>query len=512
MGYHPQHRKGRARSHQLGYGRTAALSDIAALSQSEALSDTTALSDTIVALATAPGKSGIGVIRLSGPQSTMIAESLGAGELQPRTAKFCHFVSRASDSSSAHSQSGANSQLKEETIDTGLALFFANPNSFTGEDVVEIQAHGSPVTLKRLIRESLQLGARLAEPGEFSQRAFLNGRIDLAQAEAIADLIASGSESAARAATKSLEGAFSKIVNGIANRTVELRKYVEAAIDFAEEEIDFLSDGKIESALKETQIDISNCLEEGRRGQKLLDGLSLVILGAPNAVKSSLLNHFSGSDRAIVTDIAGTTRDTLSETIDLDGLAVTITDTAGLNANPDAVEELGIKRALDSATKADHLLVMFDANTDSAKSALELIGKYQPGLEQQLSITLVANKIDLSGDLEGHWDSGKYDSLTIYGTSLKEGKGLNQLTQHLKDIAGLTDSEPAFSARTRHIHALESAQQHIDTGLELLLTDQAGELIAEELKLGHTQLQSITGVFSTDDLLGEIFSSFCVGK
>lgn len=456
------------------------------------------LSETIVALATAPGKSGIGVIRLSGPQSTQIAESLGAGQLQPRTAKFCHFVGHTLGSS-------------EETIDTGLALFFPNPNSFTGEDVVEIQAHGSPVTLKRLIRESLQLGARLAEPGEFSQRAFLNGRIDLAQAEAIADLIASGSESAARAATKSLEGVFSKIVNGIAEQAVELRKYVEASIDFAEEEIDFLSDGKIEAALKTLQTDIGNCLEEGRRGQKLLDGLSLVILGAPNAGKSSLLNFFSGRDRAIVTDIAGTTRDTLSETIDLDGLAVTITDTAGLNATPDVVEELGIKRALESAAKADHLLIMFDASQDDADSALNLVKKYQPELEQKTSLSLVANKIDLSDDPEGEWAVEGSDT-QIFGTSLKENMGLKQLTQHLKDIAGLTDNEPAFSARTRHIHALESAQQHIETALKLLLSEQAGELIAEELKLAHTELQSITGIFSTDDLLGEIFSSFCVGK
>lgn len=452
------------------------------------------LTETIVALATAPGKSGIGVIRLSGGNSLAIAKSLGAGQLTPRTAKFSKFTD---------AESG-------EVIDSGLSLFFPRPNSFTGEDVVEIQAHGSPVTLKKLIRESLQLGARLADPGEFSQRAFLNNRIDLAQAEAIADLIASGSESAARAATKSLEGVFSKIVNGIAEQTVELRKYVEASIDFAEEEIDFLSDGKIESALKKILSETQECLEEGRRGQKLLDGLSLVILGAPNAGKSSLLNHFSGIDRAIVTDIAGTTRDTLSETIDLDGLAVTITDTAGLNATPDAVEELGIKRAIESATKADHLLIMFDASRENAESTLDLIEKYHSGLSEKVQTTLVANKIDLSANAEGIWD--KDSELPIYGTSLKEARGLKQLTRHLKDIAGLTDAEPSFSARTRHIHALESGLHHLDTALNLLISEQAGELIAEELKLAHTQLQSITGVFTTDDLLGEIFSSFCVGK
>ncbi len=454
--------------------------------------------DTIVALATAPGKSGIGVIRLSGSRSLAIAKSLGAGELHPRRAHFSYF-------SSVSNLAGA----EKEVIDSGLSLYFPKPNSFTGEDVVEIQAHGSPVTLKRLIREALTLGARLAEPGEFSQRAFLNGRIDLAQAEAIADLIASGSESAARAATKSLEGVFSKIVNGIAQQTVDLRKYVEASIDFAEEEIDFLSDGKIEAALDKINQELNDCLEEGRRGQKLLEGLSLVILGAPNAGKSSLLNHFSGSDRAIVTDIAGTTRDTLTETIDLDGLAVTITDTAGLNANPDTVEALGIKRATESALKADHLLVMFDASLDNAKSALQLIEQYQPGLPQKVQTTLIANKIDLSGDIEGLWPDME---LPTYGTSLKQSKGLQQLTRHLKEIAGLSDTEPAFSARTRHIHALESAQQHLEIAHQLLLSEQAGELIAEELKLTHIQLQSITGVFSTDDLLGEIFSSFCVGK
>ncbi len=455
--------------------------------------------DTIVALATAPGKSGIGIIRLSGANSLKIAESIGAGQLQPRTAKFGNFTSAINKQNAS-----------PEVIDSGISLYFPQPNSFTGEDVVEIQAHGSPVTLKRLIRECLTLGARLAEPGEFSQRAFLNGRIDLTQAEAIADLIASGSESSARAATKSLEGVFSNIVNGIANQAVELRKYVEASIDFAEEEIDFLSDGKIEKAIIKIAEDVGDCLEEGRRGQKLLDGLSLVILGAPNAGKSSLLNYFSGTDRAIVTDIAGTTRDTLSETIDLDGLAVTITDTAGLNANPDAVEELGIKRAIQSATKADHLLIMFDASKDSSESSLELLEKYQPGLQKQVSISLIANKIDLSGDKEGLWS--EQDKPAIFGTSLKQSRGVKELTQHLKDIAGLTDTEPAFSARTRHVHALESAQEHIQSSLSLLLNEQAGELIAEELKWAHLKLQSITGVFSTDDLLGEIFSSFCVGK
>ena len=459
------------------------------------------VTETIVALATAPGKSGVGIIRLSGSASLNIAKQLGVGELQTRRAKFSYF-------------SATTKEGHDELIDSGIGIFFPGPNSFTGEDVVEIQAHGSPVTLKRLIRECLKRGARLAEPGEFSQRAFLNGRIDLAQAEAIADLIASGSESAARAATKSLEGVFSKIVTNIANQAVELRKYVEASIDFAEEEIDFLSDGKIEKSLHKINGEISDCLEEGKRGQKLLEGLSLVILGAPNAGKSSLLNYFSGTDRAIVTDIAGTTRDTLSETIDLDGLAVTITDTAGLNATPDAVEELGIKRALSSATKADHLLVMFDANQDSANSTLKLIEKYQPGLQQEVSLSLIANKIDLSKDKPGLWvDPEKVgSSAATFGTSLKEQLGLKEVTQHLKDIAGLTDAEPAFSARSRHIHALEAAQEHIELSLALLLNEQAGELIAEELKLAHTQLQSITGVFTTDDLLGEIFSSFCVGK
>ena len=461
--------------------------------------------DTIVALATAPGKSGIGIIRLSGANSLKIAESIGAAQLQPRTAKFGNFTSAVKNSNTC-----AEKIAEPEVIDSGISLYFPQPNSFTGEDVVEIQAHGSPVTLKRLIRECLALGARLAEPGEFSQRAFLNGRIDLTQAEAIADLIASGSESAARAATKSLEGIFSNIVNGIANQAVELRKYVEASIDFAEEEIDFFSDGKIEKAIIKIAEDVGDCLEEGRRGQKLLDGLSLVILGAPNAGKSSLLNYFSGTDRAIVTGIAGTTRDTLSETIDLDGLAVTITDTAGLNAHPDAVEEIGIKRAIQSATAADHLLIMFDASKDSGESSLELLEKYQPGLQQEVSISLIANKIDLSGDQEGLWS--EQDKLAIFGTSLKQSRGVKELTQHLKDIAGLTDTEPAFSARTRHIHALESAQEHIQSSLSLLLNEQAGELIAEELKGAHLKLQSITGVFSTDDLLGEIFSSFCVGK
>lgn len=446
--------------------------------------------DTIVALATAPGRAGIGVVRLSGPRAFEFAESLGSGKLTPRRAQYCHFLDG------------------DSVIDSGLALGFRGPASFTGEDVVELQIHGSPVTLKKLIECCIDRGARLANPGEFSQRAFLNGKLDLAQAEAIADLISSGSEAAARAAMRSLDGVFSRRIDELADAIIHLRKYVEAAIDFAEEEIDFLGDGKISEQLASLNHRLQDTLNEGRKGQKLLEGLSIVILGEPNAGKSSLLNHFAGSDRAIVTDIAGTTRDTLSETIDLDGLPLTITDTAGLNAKPDAVEKIGIERALESARKADLILVLFDASNRSVEQTRSLLELHQlDGPEQKL--LLVANKSDLQQlptgwqqDTRGRW-------LQI---SVKAKTGISELAEALKEAAGLQGEAPAFSARNRHLIALELAQYHLNQSADQLEQQLAGELVAEELRLAHLALQEITGTFSTDDLLGEIFSSFCVGK
>ena len=456
--------------------------------------------DTIVALATAPGRAGIGVIRLSGPAAARIARELGAANLTPRYAHYCHL------------------REGDEVVDSGLCLYFRAPHSFTGEDVIEIQAHGSPVTLRRLIRLCLGLGARLANPGEFSQRAFLNGRIDLAQAEAIADLIASGSESAARASMRSLDGVFSRIVDQLSQQIIDLRKYVETSIDFAEEEIDFLSDGRIAGELEGIETVLQQALTDGRKGQKLIDGLSLVILGQPNAGKSSLLNYFAGDDRAIVTDIAGTTRDTLSETVDLDGLPVTITDTAGLNSNPDPVEKIGMQKALQSASKADLLLVLFDDSKADPESTLELL-RENNALPADLSkILLVANKIDLSGNAAGPVPGKGTTTTTVPGTegfiriSVKQGLGLSDLVQELKQRAGLEGEAPSFSARARHLLALEWSLQHIQAASTLLEDVQAGELVAEELKLAHLNLQEITGTFRTDDLLGEIFSSFCVGK
>ena len=446
--------------------------------------------DTIVALATAPGRAGIGVIRLSGPKAFAIATELGAANLTPRLAKFCHF------------------QIHGEAVDSGLALAFPGPASFTGEDVVELQAHGSPVTLKQLIRCCLGLGARLANPGEFSQRAFLNGRIDLAQAEAIADLISSGSESAARAAMRSLDGVFSRRIDQLAEQIIELRKYVEAAIDFAEEEIDFLGDGKIASQLQQLLARLEETLAEGKKGQKLLQGLNIVILGEPNAGKSSLLNHFAGDDRAIVTDVAGTTRDTLTETIDLGGLPISITDTAGLNAKPDPVEKIGIERALQSARKADLVLVLFDSNNRSVEQTRSLLQLHQLD-RASADILLVANKTDLSTQTTGWQQDNKGRWL---GISVKQREGLEELAQALHEFAGLQGEAPAFSARDRHLVALQQASSHLQQAIELLANQQAGELVAEELRLGHLALQEITGCFSSDDLLGEIFSSFCVGK
>lgn len=448
--------------------------------------------DTIVALATAPGKSGIGIIRLSGSASLGIVAALGARGLQPRLASYRRI------------------EVGGQPIDSGLFLHFPAPHSFTGEDVVEIQAHGSPVTLRSIIRECIRLGARHANPGEFSQRAFLNDRIDLVQAEAIADLIAAGSEKAALAAHRSLDGAFSKVVDELSQQVVNLRKFVEAAIDFVEEEIDFLSDSTIQVQMLTLLDLLDRSIEEGRRGQRLLAGLNLSILGAPNAGKSSLLNFLAGKDRAIVTDIAGTTRDLLTETIDLDGLAVTLCDTAGLNPNPDPVERIGIERAIKSAKDADHLLVIFDDATSDAASTLRLLAEYDASLAPTGRLTLIANKIDLSGRSAGF--AKNPTDASVLAISVKAGLGLDLLIEHLKELAGVTDTEPAFYARARHIDALSSARDHLKRARAFLVDQNAGELVAEELNLCHQDLQQITGKFSSDDLLGEIFSSFCVGK
>ena len=431
--------------------------------------------DTIAAIATPPGKGGVGVIRLSGPNALSIGEHLSSRTLQKRTAHYAKFNDQTSD-----------------TIDSGLIIYFSGPNSFTGEDVVEIQGHGGPVIQDLLLKEVIRLGARQARAGEFSERAFLNDKIDLAQAEAIADLIDSATAQAAKGAMRSLQGEFSNKVSDLLKDLIYLRMYVEAAIDFPDEEIDFLADDKIRNSIEALQQSLANIIEQAGQGAILRNGLRLVIAGKPNAGKSSLLNALAGHDAAIVTDVAGTTRDIVTETIDIDGLPVHIIDTAGLRDSDDVVEKIGIERARKAIEDADHVLHIIDATDAELDSSLN--GE---------NTTLVYNKIDLNITLE---------SQDICVSALT-GQGLSSLKDHIKKLAGYSiDSETVFTARRRHLTALAFARDAVERGLEQLKTHNAGELLADELLQAQDSLNEITGEFTADDLLGEIFSGFCIGK
>lgn len=443
--------------------------------------------DTIAAVATANGAAGIGVLRVSGAKASAIAQTLLGRAPSPRHAHYTAFRDAA----------GA-------LIDRGLLLHFPQPHSFTGEDVVELQTHGSPVVLGLLLRRICELGARPARAGEFSERAFLNGKLDLAQAEAIADLIASQSEAAARAALRSLDGAFSQRVAELLAGLVDLRVHVEAAIDFPEEEIDFLAAPELRERLDAVSDRLSRLLAETRRGVRLTDGLHVVIVGRPNAGKSSLLNALAAQDRAIVTPIPGTTRDILRESIQVDGVVLTLADTAGLRDSADPVEREGIRRARDELERADVALLVTD--TGSVADDLRLLGPAQSGQTR----LIVRNKIDLVGASPARAETS--DGIVI-DLSAKAGDGLDLLRGELKRLAGDGDAAAgAFSARARHVVALEKVAAHL-AAAELALTEQrAGELAAEELRDAQHQLGELTGEFTSDDLLGAIFSSFCIGK
>lgn len=457
--------------------------------------------DTIVAIATAPGRGGVGIVRVSGPLAAGIAATLVG---QTPTARHAHYASfREAD--------GA-------TIDDGIALFFPGPHSYTGEDVLELQGHGAPLLLDRLQARCIELGARAARPGEFSERAFLNGRMDLAQAEAVADLIAAGSEAAVRAARRSLDGVFSTRVNELVAALTRLRVHVEAAIDFPEEEIDFLDDPRLLARLDETETLLDRLQRDAARGVRLNRGLHAVILGPPNAGKSSLLNALAGSERAIVTEIAGTTRDLLREVISLDGIELTLVDSAGLRDSDDAVEREGVRRARAELDAADLVLaVIDDRQGEAAMSALvQQLKADRPDLGEDNGPTLlrVHNQIDRSHS-QARVEHARTDGLgPRLWLSAKTGDGLPALIDQLILAAGHDAASNAntFSARQRHIDALDRASGHLDRARQRLVMDAAGELAAEELRLAQQALGEITGDVSSDDLLGHIFSSFCIGK
>lgn len=438
--------------------------------------------DTIVAAATPPGRGGIGIVRVSGNLTEHIARALLGSLPEPRTATYRSF---------RDPQGGR--------IDAGIALYYPAPASFTGESVLEVQGHGGPVLVSMIVDAVVALGARNARPGEFSERAFLNDKLDLVQAEAIVDIIDSGTAQAARAATRSLTGAFSGAINDLAAQLQALRIHVEAAIDFPEEEIDFLSDSKLQTRLDECTAAFETLMTRTEQGRVLRDGYQVVIVGKPNAGKSSLLNLLSGQEAAIVTEVAGTTRDILREQIDIDGLAVELVDTAGLRDDPGRIEAEGIRRARQAIENADAVLWIQDA-TEPDQGA---IGETLPA---DIPVVVVRNKIDLAGEAPG--DSGNSVSLSAI-----TGAGVDLLRRRIRLLAGYENQgEGAFTARRRHLEALRRAQGHYRQGLRALEEARAGELLAEELRLSHAALGEITGAVSSDELLGAIFSEFCIGK
>jgi len=454
---------------------------------------------TITAIATATGKGGVGIIRISGPQSKVIAEKISGKVIQqPRTAHYAKFYDD-----------------KNEIIDEGLILYFAAPNSFTGEEVVELQGHGSPVALDRLLKQVIKTGATLAKPGEFSERAFLNGKLDLTQAEAIADLINASSEQAARCAMRSLQGVFSKQIYKLVEELIQLRVFVEAAIDFPDEEIDFLQIEQITSQLKNITQRIESIFHDANRGRLLQEGMTIVIAGKPNAGKSSVLNQLVGEDIAIVTDVAGTTRDVIRQHIHLDGLPLHIVDTAGLRYTPDVVESEGVKRSLQQIEQADRVLLIVDSNNENFDAPLESLWPHDVGAMPAVEkISLVCNKIDLITMREKIISAQEKNNIPVLILSAKTGEGMPELREYLKQSVGYSaaTNEGQFTARRRHLNALEMAQQNIKKAITFIAQQYQFEIIAEELRLAQNNLNSITGEFRADDLLGEIFSSFCIGK
>jgi tRNA modification GTPase len=451
--------------------------------------------ETIVAAATPPGRGGVGIVRLSGPKVPEIAAVM-LGELpSPRHATFARFL-----------------DARGEPIDAGLALFFPAPASYTGEHVLELQGHGGPLVIESLVTRALELGARRAQAGEFTQRAFLNDKLDLAQAEAIADLIDAGSREAVRAAMRSLQGEFSAMVRGLTEAVIDLRTYVEAAIDFPEEEVDFLADRELTERFQAVRAHFAGVLESARQGRLLHEGMTVVIAGRPNAGKSSLLNRLAGYDAAIVTPIPGTTRDVVRERIAIDGMPLHVLDTAGLRHAGDPVEEEGMRRARAAIERADRVLFVIDVVADPAAEAY---AEEHARLPADVPVTLVLNKWDLMAahGARGAASASGSESPPRLHVSALTGAGIAELRAHLKGCMGFQTVEGgAISARLRHLETLARARAHVEEAERQLTERRAGELVAEELRATQQALNEITGEFTSDDLLGRIFSSFCIGK
>ena len=450
----------------------------------EGHSQQTPETDTICAIATPPGVGGVGVIRISGPLSTLIAQQMINVSLKPRRAHFAHFLDE-----------------QGQALDSGIVILFPAPASFTGEDVVELQAHGGPVIMQMLMTRVLSLGARAARPGEFSERAFLNGKLDLTQAEAIADLIESGSRAASRAAMRSLEGRFSQLVHSLADEIIDLRAFIEAALDFAEEEIDFLDNPDIRRRLDDCNQHLEKLLAQAEQGRTLQEGLSVSLAGLPNAGKSSLLNYLAGYEAAIVTEIEGTTRDVLREHLSLKGIPLKINDTAGLRESQNPVEREGIRRAWETIEQADVIIYLVDSSKGLTAADQKIIDRLAGA-----SLQLVFSKSDLLAANQPQ------DAEILYISTLS-GAGMEMLIQRITGhVSDYNQDNQAFMARRRHVDALLRAQEAVQQAAQTFKTTRSGELMAEDLRDAQQYLNEITGEFTSEDLLGKIFSTFCIGK
>lgn len=441
--------------------------------------------DTIAAIATASGIASIGVIRISGSQAKQIAQAILGQTISPRVAYYLPFL-----------------DSDQTVIDRGIAIFFAGPHSYTGEDVLELQAHGGSIVLQLLLQACLKQGARLAEPGEFTKRAFLNGKMDLAQAEAVVDILNASTVQAAKSAMRSLSGEFSKLIHILLNELTELRVYVEACIDFPEEDIDFISAGRIQERIHNIQTELAKIFKQSQQGVLLKDGLVVVLIGQPNVGKSSLINQLSGDEVAIVTPVAGTTRDTISTDIQIQGVPFTLVDTAGLRETNDEIEKIGIAKTWKTIERANIALFLVDANHDIGEKEKSILDR----LPQEVKKIWVHNKIDLTERLA----EIQYQSDPHVYISAKHGEGVDLLKKVLLESVGMQDlGENAFTARTRHLKTISLVADYLNLSLANLAQ---AELLAENLRLAQQELSSITGEFTADDLLGEIFGSFCIGK